>query len=292
VQNIVFEDCYIVSWHTDANGRGVIYEYDGVVTPATIDKIFFVRCMFKIGDQDVNGLYGCVTNYAGGAGWLHYIDCIVTTQVDNARFMYGGCGSVEIRGLSMQITKTNFTFLHFGDTTQGGGCGAFRVIGGFWEINNPNTVTAVRIRPAAIQIPCTVIFVGVVFDPNSGTTITLVNNTNTNWRSGGNQVVFKGCTRESTGTIAAGTWNVSSDFKVIVDISRVTFTENIGTIEFNNNNSVTISHGLYSNPTGVWASFNCSGWGSWFWNATSTQLTIQTENNVNATCCWLAKYDP
>jgi len=66
-------------------------------------------------------------------------------------------------------------------------------------------------------------------------------------------------------------------------------TENIGTATISNTNTVTFSHGLVATATHVFASFNCTGWGSWSWNASSTQITITTENSVNATVYWDAR---
>lgn len=63
-------------------------------------------------------------------------------------------------------------------------------------------------------------------------------------------------------------------------------TENSGTAPLSNNSTVTFNHGLVTTPVIVVVSFNCTGWGSWSWNASSTQITITTENSVNATVYW------
>lgn len=65
-------------------------------------------------------------------------------------------------------------------------------------------------------------------------------------------------------------------------------TENYGTVEMNNNSTVTFNHGLIGAATNVSVSFNGTGWGSWEWTSTSTQITITAENSVNATVYWEA----
>lgn len=81
--------------------------------------------------------------------------------------------------------------------------------------------------------------------------------------------------------------NVGANTKVRYNIGYAT--ENSGTALMSDNSTVTLDHALVVIPITVQASFNCTGWGSWSWNASSTQITITTENSVNATVYWDAR---
>jgi len=70
-------------------------------------------------------------------------------------------------------------------------------------------------------------------------------------------------------------------------------TENSGTVTFSNTDTVVFVHGLAGTPTGVWVSFNNTGYGSWTWTANSTHITLTvTTTNYNGTAYWHAEYQP
>ena len=68
-------------------------------------------------------------------------------------------------------------------------------------------------------------------------------------------------------------------------------TENSGSVEFSGT-SVSFAHGLAGTPTGVWASFNSTGYGGWTWTANSTHITITVANTGDYTVYWRAEYKP
>jgi len=69
-------------------------------------------------------------------------------------------------------------------------------------------------------------------------------------------------------------------------------TENSGVGVFSSNTSITMNHGLDGTPTYVLAGFNATGWTSWRWSATATQITIVVETSGTYQCSWLAVYEP
>jgi hypothetical protein len=72
----------------------------------------------------------------------------------------------------------------------------------------------------------------------------------------------------------------------------VTYSENSGTATITSGTSVTFNHNLVTTPTFVSCSFNATGWGSWKWSATATQITITVETSGNYTVYWTAKVTP
>jgi len=68
-------------------------------------------------------------------------------------------------------------------------------------------------------------------------------------------------------------------------------TENSGSVEFSGT-TVSFAHGLAGTPTGVWASFNSTGYGGWTWTANSTHITITVANSGSYTVYWRAEYQP
>jgi len=110
----------------------------------------------------------------------------------------------------------------------------------------------------------------------------------------GRYVTIKACYFENNGqhiALGSGQYSVKAENNYFAD-GTAFLLKNSGTIEFNNNSSVTISHGLAKIPTFVSVSFNITGWGDWKWSATLTQLTITTSNTINATAYWYAEYKP
>jgi len=69
-------------------------------------------------------------------------------------------------------------------------------------------------------------------------------------------------------------------------------TENFGTGTFSSNTSITFNHGLDGTPVLVLASFNVTGWTSYGWSATATQITITVETSGTYECYWFAQYEP
>jgi len=69
-------------------------------------------------------------------------------------------------------------------------------------------------------------------------------------------------------------------------------TENSGTATISSSISVTFNHGLAGTPTFVSVSFNATGWRSWKWRATSTQITVTVEARGTYLVYWSAEYRP
>jgi len=69
-------------------------------------------------------------------------------------------------------------------------------------------------------------------------------------------------------------------------------TENSGTAIISSNTSTAFNHGLAGTPTLVLCSFNVTGWTSWNWNATSTQITVTVETSGTYEIYWHAEYKP
>lgn len=69
-------------------------------------------------------------------------------------------------------------------------------------------------------------------------------------------------------------------------------TEISGSGTFSSNTSITVDHGLAGTPTSVLTGFNTTGWTSWSWSATSTQITITVETSGTYLCNWRAEFNP
>lgn len=69
-------------------------------------------------------------------------------------------------------------------------------------------------------------------------------------------------------------------------------TENSGTATISSSTNTVFNHGLASTPTFVSASFDVTGWTSWKWSATSTQITITVETSGTYGVYWYAEYKP
>jgi len=69
-------------------------------------------------------------------------------------------------------------------------------------------------------------------------------------------------------------------------------TENSGTATISSSTSVVVNHGLAGTPTHVNCGFKTTGYGSWIWSATSTQITITVTNSGTYTLSWDAEYKP
>ena len=83
----------------------------------------------------------------------------------------------------------------------------------------------------------------------------------------------------------------SSTYPPIIKYNSNYVTENSGTATFSGT-SVSFAHGLAGTPTGVWASFNSTGYGGWTWTANSTHITITVANTGDYTVYWWAEYKP
>ena len=91
----------------------------------------------------------------------------------------------------------------------------------------------------------------------------------------------------SSGAIA---WGTETSRTVKNNIGYVT--ENSGTSTISASTAVTFNHGLAGTPTYVNVGFKTSGYGSWSWFATSTQISITVENTGNYDLTWYAEYKP
>jgi len=114
---------------------------------------------------------------------------------------------------------------------------------------------------------------------------TIVNNTNYGfYRMGSSDY------NNIIGNTFRGNGAVANSFGAndVVKFNTGYVTENSGTVAFSGT-SVTFPHGLASTPTGVWASFNSTGYGGWTWTANSTHITITVANPGNYTVYWRAE---
>ena len=130
--------------------------------------------------------------------------------------------------------------------------------------------------------------------------------------SAGNAIVighvFEGSNQESYGleivtdspnNVIVGNWFFDhvtapisdNGINTIIKYNQGYVTENSGTATFSGT-SVTFAHGLAGTPTGVWASFNSTGYGGWTWTANSTHITITVANTGDYTVYWRAEYKP
>jgi len=67
---------------------------------------------------------------------------------------------------------------------------------------------------------------------------------------------------------------------------------NSGTATITDSTTVVFAHGLAGTPTKVNVGFKTTGYGSWIWSATSTQITITVTNSGTYTLSWDAEYKP
>jgi hypothetical protein len=68
--------------------------------------------------------------------------------------------------------------------------------------------------------------------------------------------------------------------------------QNSGTATITASTTVTFNHGLAGTPTHVECGFKNFGYGSWWWTATSTQITITVVTSGTYTFSWYAEYKP
>jgi len=88
-----------------------------------------------------------------------------------------------------------------------------------------------------------------------------------------------------TGFNWGGTDNVAED--------NIGFTtENTGTATISSSTSTTFNHELVGTPTGVWASFDSTGYNGWTWTATATQITVTVGQSGTYEVYWQAEYKP
>ena len=69
-------------------------------------------------------------------------------------------------------------------------------------------------------------------------------------------------------------------------------TENSGTATISASTTVTFNHGLAGTPTHVECGFKTTGYGSWIWSATTTNITITVATSGTYTFSWYAEYVP
>jgi len=86
--------------------------------------------------------------------------------------------------------------------------------------------------------------------------------------------------------------NVASATHIFPRNKKGYVTENSGIAKISVGKSVTFNHGLAGKPTFVSCSFSNTGWGSWKWSATSTQITVTVERTGTYLVYWSAEYHP